>query len=65
MVARGERPMYRIEWVSPTPDGRVRIVELPWLEVPVGAARDARTAVRAAIAEWLGVGAEAFDLEGG
>ena len=30
MIARGERPLYRIEVVQATPGVRFRVVELPW-----------------------------------
>ena len=65
MIARGERPMYRIERVSLAPELRIRIVELPWLEASAGHPRDASSAGRAAIAAWLGVSPDAFDVEPG
>jgi hypothetical protein len=61
MIARGERPGYRI---ADTGDGEtIHIVELPWLG-PIKA--DGSTALRRArevIAAWLEVDPERFDLE--
>jgi hypothetical protein len=61
MIARGERPGYRI---TDTGDGAtVHVIELPWLG---SIAADRHTAIRSAqgaIATWLGVDRDAFDLE--
>jgi hypothetical protein len=63
MVARKERPCYR---VAETGDGAtVHIIELPWI-APIEATR--RTAIdraREAIAAWLDVQPDAFDVERG
>jgi hypothetical protein len=61
MIARGERPGYR---VAETGDGAtVHVVELPWLG-QIGASRQATLPiVRDTIAAWLGVDPAAFDLE--
>jgi hypothetical protein len=63
MIARKERPCYR---VADTGDGAtVHIIELPWI-APIDATR--QTAIdraRDAIAAWLGVQPDSFDLERG
>ena len=61
MVARRERPCYR---VADTGDGAtVHIVELPWI-APITATRGtALDRARAAIAGWLDVQPDAFDVE--
>lgn len=61
MISRGERPGYRI---AETGDGEtVHVVELPWLGRIATDRRDAIRKARQAIAEWLGVDLEAFDVE--
>ncbi len=60
MVARGERPMYRLQSVQ---DGRWAVDSLPGVSVAATSRRAALDAMRAAIAEVLDVGADAFDLE--
>jgi hypothetical protein len=61
MIARGERPGYRI---AETGDGMtIHVVELPWLG-PMRADRsEALRRARETIAAWLGVDPESFDLE--
>jgi hypothetical protein len=63
MIARKERPCYR---VAETGHGAtVHIIELPWI-APIDATR--QTAIdraRDAIAAWLGVQPDSFDLERG
>ncbi len=61
MVARRERPCYR---VADTGDGAtVHIVELPWI-APITATRaTAIDQARTAIAAWLDVQLDAFDVE--
>jgi hypothetical protein len=61
MIARGERPGYRI---AETGDGETfHIVELPWLG-PIRAARAAALRrARDVIAAWLEVDPERFDVE--
>ena len=63
MIARKDRPCYR---VAETGDGAtVHIVELPWI-VPIEATRrDAIDRAREAIAAWLGVQPDTFDIERG
>jgi hypothetical protein len=61
MIARGERPGYR---VAETGDGStVHVVELPWLGQIAAGRHAAIRAARQTIAAWLGVDPEAFDLE--
>jgi hypothetical protein len=61
MISRGERPGYRI---AETGDSEtVHVVELPWLGRIATDRRDAIRSARQAIAEWLGVDLEAFDVE--
>jgi hypothetical protein len=62
MVARGERPGYRL--VSGQ-GGSWTVDALPWVTVTATARRDALDAVRATIAGWLDVPPDAFDLETG
>ena len=61
MIARRERPLYRI---TDTGDGRtVHVVELPWIQ-PIEAPRAAALErARDAIAAWLEVDRMAFDIE--
>lgn len=61
MVARGERPMYRLQAAQ---GGRWTVDALPWVSVVATGRRAALDAARAAIAEWLDVPPEAFHVEG-
>ncbi|MBA2756897.1 MAG: hypothetical protein H0U37_05590 [Chloroflexi bacterium] len=60
MIARGERPGYRLR---PVQDGSWEVEGLPGLSMPAMAARDALDAVRDTIADLLGVGPDSFDVE--
>ena len=60
MIARGDRPGYRI---SKAQDGRWQIDALPWLSVSATGRREALDEARAAIATWLDVEPESFDIE--
>jgi hypothetical protein len=61
MIARGERPGYR---VAETGDGAtVHVVELPWLGQIAADRQSTIRVVRQTIASWLGVDPDAFDLE--
>jgi hypothetical protein len=61
MIARGQRPGYR---VADTGDGTtVHVVELPWLGRIAANRQAALSSARDAIAAWLGVDPAAFDLE--
>ncbi len=62
MIARGERPGYR---VTTAQDGRWRVDALPWLTVVATGRREALDEARAALAEWLEVERDAFDVEVG
>jgi hypothetical protein len=63
MIARKERPCYR---VTETGDGvTVHVIELPWI-APIAATRQrAIPAAREAIASWLDVQPDTFDVERG
>ena len=61
MIARGERPGYRI---AETGDGEtIHVVELPWLGRIATDRRNAISRARASIAAWLGVDEATFDVE--
>ena len=60
MVARGDRPRYRITTAQ---DGRWRVDALPRVSVTATGRREAFDEARAAIAEWLDVPRDAFDVE--
>lgn len=62
MVARGERPVYRVRLA---PVGPWYVDGCPWLIIEATTAMDALAATRAAVAEWLGVDPNAFDVEVG
>lgn len=63
MIARGERPGYRI---AETGDGEtIHIIELPWLGRLAASRANATSVARESIAAWLGVDPDAFDLERG
>ena len=59
-IARGERPVYRAMQAQ---DGRWYVLGYPWLSIDANDRRSARDATRAAVAEWLGVQHDAFDVE--
>jgi hypothetical protein len=63
MIARGERPMYRVRAAGDEPEIRVRIVELPWLEATAARPRQVLRMGRAVVPEWLEVGEADFDVE--
>ena len=60
MIARGDRPGYRL---MPAQDGRWQVDALPWLSVTAQARREALDEARAAIAAWLDVRPDSFDVE--
>ena len=64
MIARGERPMYRVEVVRTSPDVAFLIVELPWLRGSVASMRDLTDAARTLVGGWLEARPDAFDVEG-
>ena len=59
-IASGERLVYRA-WRAD--DGRWYVLGYPWLSIDANDLRSAREATRAAVAEWLGVQHDAFDVE--
>ena len=61
MIARGDWPPYR---VTTAQDGRWRVDTLPWVP-PLSATsrREALEAAREAIATWLEVEPDSFDVE--
>ena len=61
-IARGERPLYR---VSAAQDGSWAVEWCPWLPTSSGSRSEALAAARAAIAEWLDVPPDSFDVEVG
>ena len=60
MIARGERPGYRLRTGQ---DGAWTVDALPWVSVAATGRRDALDAARVAIAEWLDVPTDSFDVE--
>lgn len=63
MVARGERPMYRVRAAGDGPEIRIQVVELPWLEATATRRSEVLRVGRAIVAEWLEVGEADFDVE--
>jgi hypothetical protein len=61
-IAGGERPVYR---ATRTQDGRWEVLGCPWLSIDAKDRRSAVEATRAAVVEWLGVDADAFDVATG
>jgi hypothetical protein len=59
-IASGERPVYRALRAQ---DGRWYVHGYPWLSIDASDRRSAVETTRAAVAEWLGVEADAFDVE--
>ena len=61
MIARGERPGYRI---AETGDGEtVHVIELPWLGRIQARRGEMVEAARSTIGGWLGVDETTFDVE--
>jgi hypothetical protein len=60
MIARGDRPAYRVRTDS---DGRWIADALPSLAVSAATRREALKSARAVIAGWLDVPSDAFDVE--
>jgi hypothetical protein len=58
MVSRGQRPMYRLR----AEDERWTVDAMAWLTVTATSRHEALDAARAAIAEWLEVPPQSFDL---
>ena len=59
-IRRGERPAYR---VVPAQHGSWRVLGREWLAIDANDRRSAVEGTRAAVAEWLGVEPDAFDVE--
>jgi hypothetical protein len=59
MVARGERPAYRLRMVQ---DGRWTVSEAPWLSLDATDRREALAEAIQAISEWLDCDPAAFDI---
>jgi hypothetical protein len=49
--------------VLPVQDGRWEVLGYPWLSIDANDRRSAVEPTRAAVAEWLGIDPEAFDVE--
>ena len=62
MIARNERPCYR---VADSGDGTVHLIELPWLAPVAASPGTSVTRAREAVAAWLEVDPDAFDIERG
>ena len=60
MISRGDRPGYRL---MPAQDGRWYVDALPWLSVTVARRPEALDEARAAVAAWLDVDPDSFELE--
>ncbi len=60
-IARGERPVYRAMQAE---DGRWYVLGYPWLSIDARERRSALEAPRAALAAWLDVVPDTFDVEG-
>jgi hypothetical protein len=59
-IRTGERPVYR---VLSAVDGRWYVLGYPWLFIDADGRRAAIEATRTAVAEWLDVDRDAFDVE--
>jgi hypothetical protein len=62
MIAVGERPVYRVRWAE---EGRWIVVDAPWLSMAALTRGGALASARVAIAAWLEVESDAFDVEVG
>jgi hypothetical protein len=60
VISRGLRPLYRVVAAH---DGRWAVEWCPWLSVDASDRRGALVAARAAVADWLGVPPDSFDVE--
>jgi hypothetical protein len=58
-IRSGERPVYR---VIAKQDGSWSVLGCEWLAIDANDPRSAMEATRAAVAEWLGVDRQAFDV---
>ena len=60
MIARGERPLYRLRSLQ---EGRWQVDGCPWLVLDAGSWREAVDAARATVAAMLVVEPDGFDVE--
>jgi len=60
MIARGDRPTYHVTFAR---SGSRTVVEFEWLHLEAQGRRDALAAAHSAIAAWLDVSPDAFDLD--
>ena len=61
-IARGERPVHR---VLEAVDGNWYVLGYPWLSIDASERRSALEGTRAAVAGWLDVDPDAFDVVSG
>ena len=61
-AVRDDGPVYR---VLPAVDGHWYVLGYPWLSIGAEDRRSAVATTRAAVAEWLDVETETFDVEAG
>jgi hypothetical protein len=59
-IARGERPLYRVRTAQ---DGSWSVEGCPWLSVTASDRRGARESATRAVADWLDVEPDAFEVE--
>jgi hypothetical protein len=59
-IRQGERPLYRVRTAA---DGSWVVDSCPWLSIDAQDRRSAVNGTRTAVAEWLGVDPEGFDVE--
>jgi hypothetical protein len=60
MIARGERPAYRLRVAQ---DGRWTVSECPWLRIASTERWEARAEAIRAVSAWLDCDSSAFDVE--
>jgi hypothetical protein len=63
MIARGQRPAYRVDVFEETAEIRIRIAELPWLTGTSARPGSVLVDARRIVAAWLEVDGESFDIE--
>jgi hypothetical protein len=59
VIARGERPLFRVRKVQ---DGTWAVDWCPWLTLPAAYRRESLSVARAAVAWWLGVDGSAVEV---
>ncbi len=60
MIARGERPDYRVRTAQ---DGRSKVLRCPWLSMDADDRRGAAGVAKTTVTKWLGVHPGALDVE--